>query len=307
MIKTLFLVALLTIAGLYIVVWVLVVRKTRRTDEHPGGYTLWRSRPTLWQTFIGFFTNFLDTLGIGSFATTTSMFKLSRMVPDEQVPGTLNVGHALPTIAEACIYITIVQVSLRTLLIMIAASVLGAWLGAGIVSRWPRRTIQISMGFALLAAAGLMVLRQLNLIAALGSGTSLGLDGYLLWVGGFGNFVLGALMTIGIGLYAPCMALVYMLGMQPLAAFPIMMGSCAFLMPVGSVQFIRAKRYNLRAALGLTLGGIPGVLLAAYLVKSLPLQYIVWLVVTVVVYTATRMLHSARAERFAAGPAEAKV
>jgi uncharacterized membrane protein YfcA len=307
MIKTLFLIALFTIAGLYIVVWGLAVLRSRRTDEHPDGYRLERSRPTLWQTFIGFFTNFLDTLGIGSFATTTSMFKLARMVPDEQVPGTLNVGHALPTITEACIYITIVQVSLRTLLIMIAASVLGAWLGAGIVSRWPRRTIQISMGFALLAAAGLMVLRHLNLIAALGSGASLGLDGYLLWAGCFGNFVLGALMTIGIGLYAPCMALVYMLGMQPLAAFPIMMGSCAFLMPVGSVQFIRAKRYNLRAALGLTLGGIPGVLLAAYLVKSLPLQYIVWLVVTVVVYTAVRMLHSARTERFAVRPAAANV
>jgi uncharacterized membrane protein YfcA len=307
MIKTVFLIALFTISGLYVVVWGLAVLKSRRTDKHPGRYSQERSRPTLWQTFIGFFANFLDTLGIGSFATTTSMFKLARMVPDEQVPGTLNVGHALPTITEACIYITIVQVNLRTLLIMIAASVLGAWLGAGIVSRWPRRTIQIAMGLALLAAAGLMVLRHLNLIAALGSGTSLGLDGYLLWIGGFGNFVLGALMTIGIGLYAPCMALVYMLGMQPLAAFPIMMGSCAFLMPVGSVQFIRARRYNLRAALGLTLGGIPGVLLAAYLVKSLPLQYIVWLVVVVVVYTATRMLHSARAERFAARPAAAKV
>jgi len=306
MIKTLFLVALFTIAGLYIAAWGVVVRKSRRTDEHPGGYSLEQSRPTLLQAFIGFFTNFLDTLGIGSFATTTSAFKLSRMVRDEQVPGTLNVGHALPTITEACIYITIVQVSLPTLLSMIAAAVLGAWFGAGIVSHWPRRMIQISMGFALLAAATLMLLRQLNVIAALGSGTSLGLDGYLLWVGCFGNFVLGALMTIGIGLYAPCMALVYMLGMQPLAAFPIMMGSCAFLMPVGSVQFIRAKRYNLRAALGLTLGGIPGVLLAAYLVKSLPLKYIVWLVVIVVVYTAIRMLHSARAEKFAARPAEAQ-
>lgn len=234
------------------------------------------------------------------------MFKLGRLVPDEQVPGTLNVGHALPTITEAFIYMTIVQVSVSTLLIMIVAAVLGSWIGAGIVARWPRRNIQISMGLALLAVAGIMALRQAKLIDALGSGTSLGLDGYLLWLGAFGNFMLGALMTIGIGLYAPCMALVYMLGMQPLAAYPIMMGSCAFLMPVGSVQFIRNNRYSLRAALGLTLGGIPGVLLAAFLVKTLPLEYVIWLVVGVVVYTATRMLHSARVERMNALPATAR-
>ena len=151
-----------------------------------------------------------------------------------------------------------------------------------------------------------MVAASAGSIDALGSGTSLGLDGYLLWLGAFGNFMLGALMTIGIGLYAPCMALVYMLGMQPLAAYPIMMGSCAFLMPVGSVQFIRNNRYSLRAALGLTLGGIPGVLLAAFLVKTLPLEYVIWLVVGVVVYTATRMLHSARVERMNALPATAR-
>jgi uncharacterized membrane protein YfcA len=225
------------------------------------------------------------------------MFKLWRQVPDEKVPGTLNVGHTLPTITEACIYITIVQVDITTLLIMIAAAVLGAWFGAGVVSHWPRRTIQISMGLALMAAAGLMLMAQFNLFPL--GGASLGLKGTMLYAGAVGNFALGALMTIGIGLYAPCMVLVYLLGMQPLAAFPIMMGSCAFLMPVGSIQFIRNERYSMGAALGLTLGGIPGVLLAACLVKQIPLEYIRWLVVLVVVYTATRMLRSARAERLA--------
>jgi len=300
MFKTIFLTSLFTISAAFIIAWFFLARDARKTGKDPDGSPLEKATPTPLQAVIGFVTNFLDTLGIGSFATTTSMFKLWRLVPDENVPGTLNVGHALPTITEACIYITIVQVDLPTLLIMIMSAVLGSWIGAGIVSRWPRRTIQISMGLALLAVAALMALRQLKIIDALGSGNSLGLDGYLLWVGAFGNFALGALMTIGIGLYAPCMALVYMLGMQPLAAFPIMMGSCAFLMPVGSVQFIRSRRYSLRAALGLTLGGIPGVLLAAYLVKSLPLKYVIWLVVFVVIYTATRMLHSARVERHSA-------
>ncbi len=305
MFKTIFQIALLSISSLYILAWALIARRNRGRLKGTGAAPE-PVKTSFLQAVIGFFANFFDTLGIGSFATTTSAFKLFRLVPDEKVPGTLNVGHALPTITEAILFRTIVEVDLKTLLIMIATAVLGAWFGAGIVARWPRRTIQISMGLALLAVAGLMASRQLNLISALGSGSSLGLQGYLLWLGAIGNFVLGALMNIGIGLYAPCMALVYMLGMQPLAAFPIMMGSCAFLMPVGSTQFIRNDRYSLQAALGLALGGIPGVFLAAKVVKSLPLQYIIWLVVVVVVYTATRMLHSARSERIAAGLATAE-
>jgi uncharacterized membrane protein YfcA len=295
LIKNLFLVALATVTALYLAVWILVVRHLRRAGESPGGYVLEQPKPTIFHLFVGFITNFFDTLGIGSFATTTSLFKFFNLAPDELIPGTLNVGHALPTLVEAAIYITIVQVDVSTLLLLIGASVVGAWFGAGMVSRWPRRTIQISMGLALLAAAGLMMMAQLKLFPM--GGDNLGLDGLRLWSGVAGNFAFGALMTIGIGLYAPCMVMVYLLGMKPLAAFPIMMGSCAFLMPTGSVRFIRTNRYSMRAALGLALGGIPGVLLAAYLVKSLPLGAIRWLVVAVVVYTAARMLQSARGRK----------
>ncbi len=107
-----------------------------------------------------------------------------------------------------------------------------------------------------------------------------------------GNFVLGALMTLGIGLYAPCLILASLLGMTPIAAFPIMMGSCAFLMPAGSLPFIKRGRYDLRAAIGLAIGGIPGVLIAAYIVKSLPLDWLRWLVVIVVLYAAAGLLRS---------------
>jgi uncharacterized membrane protein YfcA len=112
-----------------------------------------------------------------------------------------------------------------------------------------------------------------------------------------GNFALGALMTLGIGLYAPCMILVSLLGMNPTAAFPIMMNSCAFLMPVGSLRFIREQSYSLRVAIGLALGGVPGVLIAAYLVKSLELSTVRWLVIVVVLYTAVTMLLSAMSDR----------
>jgi uncharacterized membrane protein YfcA len=243
---------------------------------------------------LGFGTNFLDTLGIGSFAPTTAVFKLLRRVPDEEIPGTLNAGHALPTLAEAFIFIAAVTVDLTTLVGMITASVLGAWFGAGIVSRLPRRAVQAGMGIALLAAALLFLATNLHWMP--GGGTATGLtDGRLALAIG-ANFVLGALMTLGVGLYAPCLILVSLLGMNPLAAFPIMMGSCAFLMPIGGARFIASGRYNARAALGLAIGGIPGVLIAAFIVKSLSIVWLRWLVVAVVMYAAVVMLSAARRE-----------
>jgi uncharacterized membrane protein YfcA len=247
------------------------------------------------QLGIGFITDFLDTLGIGSFAPTTTMFKLWRLVPDERIPGTLNAGHATPTVVEALVFIGIVAVAPVTLCLMIAAAIIGAWLGAGVVAKWPRRYVQVGMGVALLVAAVLFVMSNLGRFPAGGNG--LELTGLKLAIGVGGNFILGALMTLGIGLYAPCMILVSLLGMSPIAAFPIMMGSCAFLMPVASLRFIRLDSYSLPAALGLAIGGIPGVLVAAFIVKSLPITALRWLVAAVVLYAAFAMLRSAIAER----------
>jgi uncharacterized membrane protein YfcA len=288
-IKTSLFLALGGFAAFYLITWLLAIRR-RRGDEPLA--------PTPTQTGIGFVTNFFDTLGIGSFATTTSFYKLRRLVPDQLIPGTLNVGHTLPTIAQAFIYIAIVEVEMTTMIALIAASVLGMWLGAGIVAGWPRRHIQIGMGLALLVAATLMLMTIFDKQA--GGGVALGLQGAKLWIGIIGNFVLGALMSLGIGLYGPCLIMISLLGMNPKAAFPIMMGSCAFLMPVGSARFIRKGSYSLRAALGLALGGVPAVLIAAFIVKSLDLYYVRWLVVVVVVYTATALLRSAFSERKAA-------
>jgi len=272
--------ALIAITAVYGVVWGRAMKAMKDL-----------SFPSPFQLFVGYATNFLDTLGIGSFATTTSTYRLTRNVDDRVIPGTLNVGHTLPTTAQALIYTTLIQVDVTTLFSMIAASILGSWLGAGVVARWPKRNVQIGMGVALLGAATIFFMQQLQLFPS--GGTDIGVSGVRLVVAVVVNFALGALMTLGIGLYAPCMILVSLLGMNPTVAFPIMMGSCAFLMPVGSLRFIREKSYSPRAALGLAIGGIPAVLLAAYIVKTLDLYYVRWLVIVVVIYTSISMLWSA--------------
>jgi len=288
--KTLLFLALGLVTAWFLVAWRGRVRAARAAgrlvDDPPA---------TGFHSLVGFVTCFFDTLGIGNFATTTSMFKFKRSVRDEWIPGTLNVAYTLPTVAQALIYISIVRVDFFTLVAMIVAAVAGAWLGAGIVSRWPRINIQVGMGCALLAAAALMLLTQLQLVPV--GGTALELRGTVLVLGLVGNFALGALMTLGIGLYAPCLILVSLLGMDPRAAFPIMMGSCAFLMPIAGMRFIREGSYSLRASVVLALAGIPAVLIAAYIVKQMPLAYVRWLVVVVVVYAAGTLLRSAFVER----------
>jgi uncharacterized membrane protein YfcA len=287
--------ALGVLTMVYVAGWAKEVKEARRTAPAGDSPAADAQFPNPFQIGLGAVTNFFDALGIGSFATTTAVFRLRRMVPDRIIPGTLNAGHTLPTVAQAFIYTAVIPVDVLTLFAMIAAAVLGAWLGAGIVARWPRRKVQIGMGSALIAAAVFMLMRQLNLFPP--GSDEIGVRGARLAIAVGGNFMLGALMTLGIGLYAPCMILVSMLGMSERTAFPIMMGSCAFLMPVGSLRFIRERAYSLRNAIGLAIGGIPGVLIAAYIVKSLPLYAVRWLVIVVVLYTAITMLVSAATEK----------
>ncbi len=248
-------------------------------------------RPSAEVIALGAVTNFFDTLGIGSFAPTTAYLKLRRLVPDSFLPATLNSGHALPTIAQALIFINLVRVDALLLAVCIAASVAGATLGAPLVMRLPVRVVQAVVGIALLIAAALYALANLGMLPAGGDALALPQSLFAIAVGM--HFVLGALMTFGIGLYAPSLILLSLLGLNPTAAFPVMMGSCAFLMPVSGMRFVRSQRIDLRVVLGLAIGGIPAVLIAAYVVKSLPLVSLRWGVVVVVLYAAALLLRTA--------------
>ena len=247
-------------------------------------------RPTPLQVAIGFVTDFFDTLGIGSFATTTTVYKVMKVVPDEQIVGTMLIGHSLPVVVQALIFTVAVRVDPVVLVSLIAVSILGSWLGSGVAARLPRRPIQLFMGTGLFAAAFFMFLSQLGLFPS--GGTDLTLTWGKLTVALVVNFFLGGLLMLGIGSYAPSLILISVLGMDPRAAFPIMMGSGAMMAMVGSFEFMKAGRFHRNAALGLTLGGIPAVLIAGLIVQSLPLNVLRWMVVLVVVYAATMMIRS---------------
>jgi uncharacterized membrane protein YfcA len=204
----------------------------------------------------------------------------------------------MATVVQAVIFMTIITVDFVTLIAIIGAAVLGAFLGAGVVSGFNRRQVQLGMGIALLVASGLMVLSMSG--QGPPPGDALGLSGVKLAIAVGISMVLGALMMLGIGFYGPCMIMISLLGMDPRVSYPIMMGACAFLMPSGSVQFIRKGSYHLRTAIAFLIAGPLAVLVAAPLVERLSIEYIRYLVLIVVLYTAIRMLTSAAQEKAAA-------
>jgi len=268
----------------FVLAW---VRDARRRTVRPA--------PAWSDIAIGFVTDFLDALGIGSFAPTTALFKFRGSPPDELIPGTLNVGHNAAAFVETAVLVTAVAVEPALLVTMIASATLGAWLGAGVVSGMPRRAIQLFMGGALLIAAVFFVMANFGAFPV--GGTDMGLAGWRFAVAVGVNFILGALTTVGIGPYAPSMVVLALLGLHPLGAFPIMMGTCGLVQPVASLRFFKTGRFSFGSAVGLTIGGSVGVLIAIFIVRQLPLVALRWLVVVVVAYASMSMLRSALRER----------
>ncbi|MGH8249136.1 MAG: permease [Steroidobacteraceae bacterium] len=242
---------------------------------------------------LGAVANFFDTLGIGSFATTTAWIKFRELVPDSFIPATLNVGHALPTVAQSAIFLVILGVHVDPVLLAscILAAVAGSLVGVPLVVRAPVQVVQAIVGIALLIAACLYAMSNLELMPIGGVARSLPVA--QMYVAIAVHFVLGALMAFGIGLYAPSLILLSLLGLDPRLAFPIMASACAFLMPTTGFKFVRTDRINLKIVLGMALGGIPAVLVAAYVVKEMPIVWLRWGVVVVVLYAAYLLLRAA--------------
>jgi uncharacterized membrane protein YfcA len=277
-----------------IIAWIVVARRRQL-----------RERATWADGVIGGVTSFLDTLGIGSYAQITALFKLRGKPSDELIPGTLNVGSSVPSFLGSLLFFGAIAVEPVLLACTVISAGAGAWIGAGVVSRMPRRAIQLVMGVALLIAAAFFVMTAVGVLPP--AGNAMGLSGWRFAVAVLANFVLGALMSIGIGNYAPSMVLLGLLGMHPIAAYPIMIGSDGVLIPVASLGFLRSGRFSHGVAVGLTLGGLIGTLVAFPLIKRIGdhLALMRWLVIVVILYAAVSMLRSARAP--SAAPADAGI
>jgi uncharacterized membrane protein YfcA len=277
-------VLLVALAALGIAFTIVLLRTASKRGE---------TRPNAEAIGLGAVTNFFDTLGIGSFATTTAWIKFRRMVPDSFIPATLNAGHAIPTVVQSAIYLVILGVRVDPVLLAscIAAAVLGSLIGVPLVVRASVRLVQGIVGVALLIAAALYAMSNLDMFPIGGSASALPPAQMIIAVSV--HFLLGALMAFGIGLYAPSLILLSLLGLDPRLAFPIMASACAFLMPATGFSFVKSSRIDLRIVIGIAIGGIPATIVAALLVKEMPIVWLRWGVVVVVLYAAFLLLRSA--------------
>lgn len=283
---------------------VLMIKKNKELranpEKDPGtgmtGEELWaRGKKYFIATALtGLVANFLDTLGIGSFAPSSAAFKLTKSVDDVLVPGTLNVGDTVPVCVEAFLFFGFVEMDVLTLVLMIVASIVGSFVMADIVTKFDRKKVRYALFIGLFILASVVLMKNLSIGPFGTQGTELGLRGGKLVIAVVGNFVFGALMSIGVGLYAPCMAMVLALGMDAGCAFPAMMGSCAYLMAFGNgPKFIAQGRYDMVACWTQAIFGAIGVFIAYTFVSSLPLDILTKIIVVIVYITAFLYLHDA--------------
>lgn len=232
----------------------------------------------------------LSTFGVSDFAIGTVLYPKLKWVSMKKLPGTLNTQCVVPVAVMALSYITAINVGIKTLAVCIICQIIGAYLGPRFVVKLPEKTIKLFVGIGLVIAAFLIFMGQMNWIPS--NGTASELYGGKLILAGFLLFVYGALNNIGIGSYALTMVTVYLLGLNPVAAFPIMMGACTFSVPIGSVQFIKFDEYSRKITLFTSTFGVLGVLVAVFLVKSLDTYILKWIVILVLLYSAYTMLSS---------------
>lgn len=249
--------------------------------------------PKLEAIAVGAAVNFFDTLGIGSFAPTLSWLKLRAKLPDRLIPCTMIVACTLPTMLQAAIFLTLLGVHVDALLLIAysVALLAGGLVGQRLVVRVRVWIVQAVVAAALLIAAALYALSNLHLMPVGGLATALPWPLMLAAVAA--SFVMGVLLNFGIGHYAPSLLMLSLMGMDPKLAFPIMATGGALAAAVISGRHVVAKVADLRIAIGFLLGGIPGVLVAAFVVKDMPVEWLRWLVIAVVIYAATVMLREA--------------
>lgn len=246
---------------------------------------------------LGAITNFFDTLGVGSFAPTMAWLKFRRLVPDRLIPCTMIVGHTLPAVVQAIIFLILLGVLVDPVLLVgcVLATLIGGLLGVSLVVRTKVWIVQLVVGFALILAAIMYALTNLHLMP--GGGTAASLPMSLSVVAIAASFLFGILLNFGIGNFAPTLIMLSLMGMDPRLSFPIMAGGSALTATGASLRYISIGEVDLRIAVGIALGGIPAVLVAAFIVKSMSLDLLRWLVVGVVLYAALVMLKAAATGR----------
>ena len=253
-----------------------------------------RATPDLELIGVGTVVNFFDTLGIGSFAPTMAWFKFRKLVRDRLIPPTMLVGLTPPSMMQAVIFLMLLGVFVDPVLLVgcVLALLMGGLLGAPLVARSRVWVVQLVVAIALTHCRGALCHDQPRADARRRHGLA-ACRCNLMVIAIAANFIFGVLLNFGVGNYAPTLVMLSLMGMDPRLCFPIMAGGAALTGAGASIRHIMIGEIDMRIVLGLAIGGIPAVLVAAFLVKTMPLEALRWLVFVVVLYAAAVMFRAA--------------
>ena len=241
----------------------------------------------------GFIGNFLDALGIGSFAVITPILRMSKNIDDRVLPGTLNAGCAVAVAIQGTVWMSDIGIETPTLVASLVCSIIGGFIGAFWVTRLDRNKVRIVMGCAFVVVAFIMLSKQLGFFPNVG-GDANGFTGMKLLAFALLMGLFAALMNAGIDMYAPAMALCALMGLNLAYAFPLAAGGCCAMMPTAGIRSIMVDAIDTKVAMWMFLGSIPGTLIAALIVKSMPLTVLTWLVICVLLYTSVSLIQASR-------------
>jgi uncharacterized membrane protein YfcA len=237
--------------------------------------------------FSGILAFIADTFGVGSFAVNVALSKFFGTFEDEELPGAVNGAQVLPGAIESLFFMQLVDVDLKTLLILVAGTCLGGVVGGHIVTRMNKQTIRALMVVCFIVLIFLLLGYQLKLMPL--GGEAMSLNGIKLVLGFLAMVLCGALTCAGVGLFVMVQSVLFLLNVSPEVAFPIMTTAGAMQQPLTTMVFLKQGRIPLKKTWVLSIAGCVGVMMALPVFNALSTDALRGLLMVVLIYNVISM------------------
>jgi uncharacterized membrane protein YfcA len=217
--------------------------------------------------FIGFISNLLDTVGIGSFAVIVAMRKMLGVMPDDvKLIGSMNIQAVITALAQMLIFLHYIKLDLTTMLVSIAMITLGGFLSGLIAVRINKAIVHNVMLIAFIVTGILLFLIQLDVLQF--TSTSDAITGIRLGIFAIFMLIAGMLPAFGVGYYSLVKTSIFLFGVNPIIAFPIMAAASSYQMPVTAITFMSKNKFYTKSSILLAIFGLIGVFIAAPLIST---------------------------------------
>ena len=164
-----------------------------------------------------------------------AMRNFLKLMPDNKTyNGSLVVQAALPTAVQSILFLGLVQVDTLMLVVSCVSIAIGGIISGYLINRVSRQGILYVMLITFMISAALLVLNKFHL---------LNIGGELTYVRGDKLIILAVVMLLagmlpafGVGYYSIVLVIIFMLGISPIVAYPIMTTASAVQMPMTAIN-----------------------------------------------------------------------